>query len=608
MKKKTSKSGRGIPEPQTMGNKFIDIICGGSYMKSIENNKTSKSGRGTSEPIKSISEKESISKRKSIFKKKRKSIANESISKKKTSKSGRGTSEPIESISEKESISKRKSILRKKRKRIANESISKKKSIAKEESISNLPILPDYFVDADDLKENGVDIGDYVSFFGLEKVLSCKEEICYGELVNEFYDNIKKHSNKEIISKVQKKDITISVKILHAVFGFCCEGFSVENVSSSKVIDGFKAEEFCSEISVQGLSKVAAADLKILPRIWYTILWKILMLVAGSHYKLKTTELQILWHVMKRRPVNFGKLMIAVMRRPIQRGENADKKTEKLKKVPNLPYGSLLTLVFKHFKVNLPDVQIQNFPNPINSSYLKQVAIRTQNGWVPTKHISEEEGSKEKSEQPEVGEGELKTRNKKEKVNVGREEMIHLLLNIVQSLMKRGFDTPNPHHCPEAGVNQNPVEMAKLVDGEGVSNVSTLQGQADFNQNLVDMASVEGDGVTKVSALQVQADGNQNLVDMAEGVTDVSALQEQVLKLTIDPEMEPSDDATNIEDMADKIKISYGNKRDAIMDMNESDEGVTKELFAPVSESMEKELDESNYQQASGGESDALKL
>ncbi|KAM7261573.1 hypothetical protein ACFE04_020650 [Oxalis oulophora] len=391
----------------------------------------------------------------------------------KNSKSGRGTSEPIESIFEKESISKRKSILEKKRKRIANESISKKKSIAKEESISNLPILPDYFVDADDLKENGVHIGDYVSFFGLEKVLSCKEEICYGELVNEFY------------------------------------GFSVENVSSSKVIDGFKAEEFCSEILVQGLSKVAATDLKILPRIWYTILWKILMPAAGSHYKLKTTELQILWHVMKRRPVNFGKLMIVVMRRPIQRGENTGKKMEKLKKVPNLPY--------------------------------------------------------------------------------------------VHSLVKRGFDTLDPHHYPEsvvqgilpwlrkldsavriqeirlADVNQNSVEMAELVDGEGVSNVSTLQGQADVyqnlvdmasvegegvtnvstlqvqadvNQNLVDMASVEGEGVTNVSALQGQADGNQNAVDMAEGATDVSALQVQ----------EPSDDATNFEE----FKISCGNKRDII--------------------------------------------
>ncbi|KAM7262323.1 hypothetical protein ACFE04_021400 [Oxalis oulophora] len=225
----------------------------------------------------------------------------------------------------------------------------------------------------------------------------------------------------------------------------------------------------CLGSVVKGLSNVAAADLKILPRIWYTILWKILMPAAGSQYKLKTTKLQILWHVMKRRPVNFGKLMIAVMRRPIQRGENA-----------------------------------------------------------------------------------------------------------VQSLVKRGFDTLDPHHCPEsvvqgilpcfrkldsavriqeirlADVNQNLVEMAELVDGEGVSNVSTLQGQADVYQNLVDMASVEGEGVTNVSALQVQADVNQNLVDMAsvegKGVTNVSALQEQadVNRNLVDMALVEGEGVTNV--------------------------------------------------------------
>ncbi|KAM7260785.1 hypothetical protein ACFE04_026260 [Oxalis oulophora] len=48
---------------------------------------------------------------------------------------------------------------------------------------------------------------------------------------------------------------------------YCIIGFSVENVSSYKIIDKFKAEKFCSEISVNGLSKVTDADLKFLPRI-----------------------------------------------------------------------------------------------------------------------------------------------------------------------------------------------------------------------------------------------------------------------------------------------------------------------------------------------------
>ncbi|KAM7262217.1 hypothetical protein ACFE04_021294 [Oxalis oulophora] len=206
--------------------------------------------------------------------------------------------------------------------------------------------------------------------------------------------------------------------------------------------------------------------------------------------------------------------------------------------------------------------------------------------WLGSYETSFGRRSKKKNEQPEVGEGELKSRNKKEKEKVGGEEMIQLLLNIVQSLVKRGFDTLDPHHCPKSVVQGILSWLRKLDSAVRIQEIRP----ADANQNLVDMAkSVEGEGVTNVSAIPVQ------------------------VTLTIDPEMEPFDDATN----SDVLEVFCGKKRghqariscflpslyadeQNAVEMNESDEGLTKELFkAPVSESMENKLDELNYQQGS---------
>ncbi|CAI9107496.1 OLC1v1006862C1 [Oldenlandia corymbosa var. corymbosa] len=249
--------------------------------------------------------------------------------------------------------------------------------------LSSLKVDAGMWVDLESLAAEGVDVRDCVDSCNLRDIVTCKE-LCYDDLVKEFYSNcrsIKRKGKVAVVATVKNVEVIVSADVLKAVFNLVDEGWFVENPSSKAIsVQGYNDIEFCGEILQNGCDgrsiKSLATNMKVRPRILHLIIVHILVPKGGSQSEASLFERILLWHIMNGKRVNFGKLIIHTVLNKIE-------KVDKIKsKKPHLPFGGLLTKIFKYHKVPI-DESDRGFPGSVlGPAYLSNIAVEIQGVWI----------------------------------------------------------------------------------------------------------------------------------------------------------------------------------------------------------------------------------
>ena len=152
----------------------------------------------------------------------------------------------------------------------------------------------------------------------------------------------------------------MSTELLCSEFGLVDNGYTVDyKMISAKNVDklamtGYNETEFLGEIlqiddnirrEMGKKSKFYAPDMKVFPRLLHLIINNNIVFKAGSITSISALERIILWHLLKEKPLNIAKLMIATMFNKIRKIRSRDNKKT------HLPFGIFLTRIFRHFNV-----------------------------------------------------------------------------------------------------------------------------------------------------------------------------------------------------------------------------------------------------------------
>ena len=126
-------------------------------------------------------------------------------------------------------------------------------------------------------------------------------------------------------------------------------------------------------------SKFYAPDMKVLPRLLHLIITHNIVPKAGSITSISALERIILWHLLKEKPLNIAKLMIATMFNKIRKIRSRDNK-----KI-YLPFDIFLTRIFRRFNVPFYGEHVDKrfYSYKMGVSYFKKMAVKTERqGWM----------------------------------------------------------------------------------------------------------------------------------------------------------------------------------------------------------------------------------
>ena len=262
------------------------------------------------------------------------------------------------------------------------------------DSCFNLPVSPGMPVEVEALASECIDISEYLRSQNLINLLSVKDK-CYDGLVREFYANSRANKDKSVVrSVVRNIHVEVSTEVLFAEFGLVDTGYSVDyKMISAKNMDklavpGYDDREFVRQILQHDDSirramgkkpKFYAPDMKVLPRLLHLIICHNIVPKGGSISSVSALERIMLWHLLNKKPLNIGKLMIATIFNKIRKIRSRDNKKT------HLPFGIFLTSIFRRFNVPIYTGHIDKgfHSHNIGVSYFKKMAVKSESqGWM----------------------------------------------------------------------------------------------------------------------------------------------------------------------------------------------------------------------------------
>ena len=216
------------------------------------------------------------------------------------------------------------------------------------------PILPPRFAVLDNFYSECFSFPALFKSQGIANLIECREDV-YPDLVRIFYSNME-IVDGNIVSNVKGKAISMSVKLFGEILGIPSEGVGMRlNVASTLV--GYNKREFYYGIAripehefIQKRQRIvggppernswSAGILFIDDRLIHYMLAYIIMPKFSNFSTINDCEMQVLFAMKNNRQINWA---YVILNHLVTHNECAS----------SLPYGHWLTLVFKHFNVDL---------------------------------------------------------------------------------------------------------------------------------------------------------------------------------------------------------------------------------------------------------------
>ncbi|KAL6506183.1 hypothetical protein OROGR_024364 [Orobanche gracilis] len=258
-----------------------------------------------------------------------------------------------------------------------------------------------YYFNLDNLERAHLDIKEFFEDLTLVKFVSCKEPI-FPNLVREFYANL--HIiEKDILSsyilgsKVGGIDVKVSAEILFNLFGLSNNGYTclAENHAEETGLSDLTVSDYLNGKAVIDVldGSFEVNDFGVQMRLMLVALTKCLMPKVNTQHKLVGIDKNIVYHVLENDQISFGVIVVNWMKSKgeLFRSKNYASRSRKA----GMPYGSILTVIFQHFNVDLS----RESPVPVSrgheiseSSLRAMQYVETLNrGWVLFPYLKEDD-------------------------------------------------------------------------------------------------------------------------------------------------------------------------------------------------------------------------
>ena len=218
-------------------------------------------------------------------------------------------------------------------------------------------------VDLVDMDARGQNIKPHLDALGWTPILSVKE-LQYARLVRAFYAAAKFKTNCNV--SVTLKGISIKLTL-----EFICNLFHIENrgvhLHGDKVFDHYKLDrdEVFESFLKEGFDgRPIAANLNPKCHLFHNITVRTILARAGSWDKVNNSDLNVVYHLVHKKPLSLGYLILAHMKHPTSHRRST-------------PYVMLLTNIFREFKVPLDDEIGSDECVVIDGSILGRLRIST---------------------------------------------------------------------------------------------------------------------------------------------------------------------------------------------------------------------------------------
>jgi len=196
-------------------------------------------------------------------------------------------------------------------------------------------------VDLVDIASRGQNLKPHFDALGWTPILSVKE-LQYACLTRAFYADAKFKTNCHVFVTLKGVSFKLTLE-------FICKLFHIENkgvhLYGDKWFDHYKLD--CNDVLESFLKegsdgRPTAANLNPKCHLLHNITVRTILARAGSWDKVNNTDLNIVYHLVHKKPLNLGYLILAHMKHSAFARRSA-------------PYAMLLTKIFKEFNVPLDD-------------------------------------------------------------------------------------------------------------------------------------------------------------------------------------------------------------------------------------------------------------
>ncbi|GAU40545.1 hypothetical protein TSUD_367110 [Trifolium subterraneum] len=214
------------------------------------------------------------------------------------------------------------------------------------------PVAPSRMYNFGELSQGGVDLVKYVEPFGWKSFFHIKETI-YPLLVQAFYFNAKVHPDRDLLtSNIKDVELVLDPFVIGSLIGIKSEGVEVygndwyDQVKINK--EDLKKEMFVEE----GAKKHAPPSslLKIEYKLLHNMCQHSFFPRTGSKDKVIDLDLLLMYHMAKGIKLNLPYIILHHMIHAATSG---------FKKIA-LPYGMLLTIIFRLYYADMNDTPYDN--------------------------------------------------------------------------------------------------------------------------------------------------------------------------------------------------------------------------------------------------------
>jgi len=214
-----------------------------------------------------------------------------------------------------------------------------------------------------DMATRGQDIKSHFDALGWTPILSVKE-LQYTRLTRAFYAVAKFRTNCEVSVTLKGVSFKLTPEVI-------CNLFHIENkgvhLYGDKWFDHYKLESndvFESFLEEGFDERPTAANLNPMCHLFHNITVQTILTRAGSWDKVNNSDLNVVYHLVHKKPLNLGYLILAHMKHSASLHRFA-------------PYAMLLTKIFREFKVPLDDEIGSDECAVIDGSILGRLRIAT---------------------------------------------------------------------------------------------------------------------------------------------------------------------------------------------------------------------------------------
>ncbi|KAL6521459.1 hypothetical protein OROGR_018028 [Orobanche gracilis] len=258
-----------------------------------------------------------------------------------------------------------------------------------------------YYFNINSLERAHLDIKEFFEDLSLDNFITCKEPI-FPNLVREFYANLHVietdiFSSVVLGSKVGGVCVKVSAKILFDLFELSDKGYPclVENHEEETGLNDMAVSDYLNEKAVidilDGSFEVNDFGIKI--RLMLVALTKCIMPKINTQHKLVGIDKNIVYHVLENDVISFGVIVVNWMKAKSElfRTKNYASRSRKA----GMPFGSILTVIFRHFNVDLSQetsVPVSRGHEISESSLRAMQYVETLNrGWVLFPYLREDD-------------------------------------------------------------------------------------------------------------------------------------------------------------------------------------------------------------------------